>query len=124
MRLEEILSSYKAVFYTTRRGDSPVKEFIESLDKKSRVKINAYIKLLQEAGPNLKRPYADQVRGKIRELRPGKHRVLYFFFLRDLIVLVHALKKKAFRLKRRDIDQAERNMADYITRYQKGEITL
>jgi len=112
------------LFYTTARGDSPVEAFIESLDKKSIIKINAYIKLLQDQGPHLRRPYADQVRGKIRELRPGKFRVLYFFFFKDYIVFVHALKKKAFRLSRRDLEQAERNMEDYIVRHRKGEIVL
>jgi phage-related protein len=53
---------------------------------------------LEEQGPNLKRPYADIVRGKIRELRiqysSNQFRLLYFFQMFDQIVLVHALSKK------------------------------
>ena len=55
---------YNIVFYTAERGDSPVDDFLDGLDKKSRAKVAAYLSLLEEQGPNLKRPYADIVRGK------------------------------------------------------------
>jgi hypothetical protein len=55
--------------YTTERDDSPIDEFLDGLDMKSRAKVAAHLSLLEEQGPNLKRPYADIVRGKIRELR-------------------------------------------------------
>jgi hypothetical protein len=44
-------------------------EILDGLDKKSRAKVAANLSLLEEEGPHLKRPYADVVRGKIRELR-------------------------------------------------------
>ena len=47
----------------------------------------AYLSLLEKQGPNLKRPYADIVRGKIRELRihysSNQFRILYFFQMLD-----------------------------------------
>ena len=55
---------YKLILYTTDRGDSPIDEFLDGLDKKSRAKVAAYLSLLEDEGPNLKRPYADVVRGK------------------------------------------------------------
>lgn len=118
------MNKYKILFYTTKRGDSPMDEFLDSLDKFTRAKVEAYIALLQEKGPDLHRPYADHVRGKIRELRPGKVRILYCFFLKNYILLVLAIKKKTFRLHNRDIIQAERNMNDYIARLEGGEISL
>jgi Phage derived protein Gp49-like (DUF891) len=59
---------FDLIFFTTERGDSPIDEFLDGLDKKSRAKVAAYLSLLEEEGPNLKRPYADVIRGKIREL--------------------------------------------------------
>lgn len=118
------MSEYKILFYTTDRGDSPVDEFLDSLARPMKAKVEAYMALLQEKGSNLHRPYADHVRGKIRELRPGKVRILYCFFLKNYILLLLAIKKKTFRLLNRDIEQAERNMNDYIARYEGGEITL
>jgi phage-related protein len=111
---------YNIVFYTAERGDSPLDEFLDGLDKKSRAKVTAYLSLLEEQGPNLKRPYADIVRGKIRELRiqysSNQFRIFYFF----QIVLVHALSKKAQQLKKQDIDLAERRMEDWMRRSPAG----
>ncbi len=72
---------FDLVLYTTERGDSPIDEFLDGLDKKSRAKAAAHLSLLEQQGLNLKRPYADIVRGKIRELRihfsSNQYRVLY-----------------------------------------------
>ncbi len=89
---------YNLIFYTADRGDSPLDDFFDGLDKKSRAKVAAYLSLLEEQGPNLKRPYADIVRGKIRKSRihhsSNQYRILYFFQILDQIVLVHAFSKK------------------------------
>ena len=115
---------YNLILYTTDRGDSPIDEFLDGLDKKSRAKVAAYLSLLEDEGPNLKRPYADVVRGKIRELRihysSNQYRILYFFHVRDQIVLVHAFSKKTQQLKEKDIDLSERRMEDWIRRFPAG----
>jgi phage-related protein len=115
---------YNLVFYTTERGDSPIDEFLDGLDKKSRAKIAAHLSLLEEQGPNLKRPYADVVRGKIRELRipqsSNQYRILFFFQLREQIVLVHAFSKKTQQLKEKDIELAKKRMEDWIKRFPTG----
>lgn len=115
---------YKVLFYTTERGASPVDEFLDGLSNKSRAKVAAHISLLEEEGPNLKRPYADVVKGKIRELRirqsSDSYRILYFFQVRDSIVLVHGLRKKTQELKVKDIELAERRMEDWIRRFPAG----
>jgi phage-related protein len=115
---------YNIIFYTTERGDSPLDDFLDGLDKKSRAKVAAYLSFLEEHGPNLKRPYADIVRGKIRELRihhsSNQFRILYFFQIFDQIVLVHALSKKTRQLKKKDIDLAEKHMEDWMRRFPAG----
>ena len=60
---------YALYFYMDERGDAQVRNYIKELNIKSRAKIGRYINLLEEHGPDLPRPYADQVRDKIRELR-------------------------------------------------------
>ena len=115
---------YNLIFYTAERGDSPLDDFLDGLDKKSRAKVAAYLSLLEEQGPNLKRPYADIVRGKIRELRihhsSNQFRILYFFQILDQIVLVHAFSKKTQQLKKQDIDLAEKRMEDWMRRFPTG----
>ena len=111
---------YEVIFYQTSRGDYPVSDFIEALDKKSRAKVYQYLNILEKEGPNLLRPYADHVRGKIRELRVRfssiNVRIFYFFFLQDKIVLLHAFKKKTRKIPYKEIGQAERNMTDWTER--------
>ena len=115
---------YNLIFYTAERGDSPLDDFLDGLDKKSRAKVAAYLSLLEEHGPNLKRPYADIVRGKIRELRiqyrSNQFRILYFFHMVDHIVFVHALSKKTQQLKKQDIELAEKRMEDWMRRFPAG----
>lgn len=119
---------YKIKFYPTRRGNYPVRNFIQQMDKKSRAKIWRYIELLEKHGPNLLRPYADYVRDKIGELRirlqVGNVRIFYFFFLEGNLILLHAFKKKTPELPEREIEQAKKNMEDFILRYHQGEFEL
>ena len=115
---------FNLVLFTTERGESPIDNFLDGLDKKSRAKVAAHLSLLEEQGPHLKRPYADVVRGKIRELRihysSNQYRVLYFFHVRDQIVLVHAFSKKTQQLKEKDIELSERRMEDWMRRFPAG----
>ena len=115
---------YSLVLYTTERGDSPIDEFLDGLGKKSRAKVAAHLSLLEEEGPNLKRPYADVVRGKIRELRiqfsSNQYRILYFFHMRNQIVMVHAFSKKSLQLKEKDLELAEKRMEDWALRFPSG----
>jgi phage-related protein len=119
---------YPIHFYKTRRGDYPVKDFVQKLSKKSRAKVWRYVELLEKHGPNLLRPYADSVGDKVRELRvrvvEGNIRILYFFFMGRNAVLLHALKKKTSELPKKEIEQAKQRMKDFILRHDQGEFEL
>ena len=118
---------YLVHFYKTSRGKYPVRDFIQQLPEKSRAKIWRYVELLEKHGPNLLRPYADQVQDKIRELRirvsEGNIRILYFFLGRN-VILLHALKKKTQELPEKEIEQAKQRMKDFLLRYDQGEFEL
>jgi len=116
---------YKVLFYQTERGTSPVHEFVLELDSKTRAKTLRYVQYLETHGPNLLRPYADVVRGKICELRikfsHNNVRILYFFAVGRDIVLVHGFLKKTQALKPGDIELAERRMMDWNSRHANEE---
>ncbi|MGV8056722.1 MAG: hypothetical protein AB2L12_01610 [Smithellaceae bacterium] len=40
---------YNLVFYTNTQGDSPIDDFLDSLDNKSRAKVAAHLSLLERA---------------------------------------------------------------------------
>ena len=119
---------YSIHFYIDDRGGVPVRSFIKDFNMKSRAKIGRYLALLEEHGSDLPRPYADHVRGKIRELRvktsDGNIRIFYFFFIERNIILLHAFRKKTQELPEREINQAERNMHNFMEQYGQGKFSL
>ena len=119
---------HRIVFYKTPRGDSPFETFLEGHNDKVRAKFSKLLKVLEEHGPDLKRPYADILRDGIRELRVGldgnAYRALYFFFVGDFIVITHAFMKKADRVPPEEIDRALRCKSDFENRLRRGEFEL
>ena len=117
---------YRIAFYRTARGESPVEEFLNALPEKHQRKIAGFLELLEEHGPALMRPYADHVRGPLRELRVpfGRHayRVFHFIAAGDRVVLLHAFAKKTPDLPAREIATAEGRMKDWLERLARGEI--
>lgn len=111
---------YKVIYYTDKRGNSPVEDFIRSLQLKIRAKVLKWLELLEEYGPNLPRPYADSLRDKIREIRISHSnleiRVLYFFWKGKIIVLTNGYFKKDRRTDGSEIERAISCMNDFITR--------
>ena len=91
-------------FFIDERGHRPVREFIDQLPLKEQAKIIAYLAELKRQGNNLHRPMADYLGEGIYELRPRDNRVFYFFFLRENVVLLHAIRKKTDKIPQRDID--------------------
>ena len=112
---------YKIVFYTSHRGDSLIDKFLDSLQVKVRAKTEKWMQKLQENGPYLPRPYSDTLRNKIRELRVShgsmEIRLLYFFWNRTYIVMVHGLIKKKSEVPEQDIERAIKLMNGFITRH-------
>lgn len=104
-------------FYEDATG-CPVREYLDTLERRRRAKLLAIIKLLEEQGPDLPFPYSSQVRGKLRELRARfageQYRVLYFGDPGRRFVLVHAFAKNTERLLASDIEVAESRMARWL----------
>lgn len=86
-------------FYCDRRGECQAGVFLESLPPKARAKAAKWIQVLQERGPDLRRPFADVLRDGIRELRVSfgrlEIRLLYFIDGRDIVICRGFLKKTA-----------------------------
>lgn len=90
---------------------------------KIRAKVAKWIDKLKKEGPNLPRPYADIVRGKIRELRvsfgSNECRFLYFFFSKRIII-THGFLKKTDKIPEREIERAQRMMQHFLQRGKRG----
>lgn len=117
--------TYEVLFYETVEGRCPTQDFLEALPLKVRAKITKWVDLLKREGPDLPRPYADVVRGKIRELRVSfdglHHRLLYFFYGKRIIV-THGFVKKTVAVPEEELVLAQRRMSDFVTRVKGGGI--
>lgn len=99
---------YRVAFYVTETGRSPVREFMDGMTPKERQRVLEIFGMLEEQGPNLRRPYADHVRGPLRELRVqlgrNRFRMFHFFVAGNLAV--------------------EERMLDLRYRMARGEVSL
>jgi phage-related protein len=113
-------NGWRVVHYESEDGVCPVVEFLDGLTQKERVKALAAIDLLEEEGPNLRRPHADYLKDDIYELRVRvsrvRYRVLYFFCNRRDIVLTHGFKKKVARVPETEIKRARKCREDWLGR--------
>ena len=80
---------YRVIFYKSQRGDSPVDDFLDSLQIKVRAKVIKWLRKLQELGPDLPRPF---------------------------IVVTHGFFKKTQGVPEQEIERAIRMMNDFILR--------
>ena len=108
---------YEVEFYKDYRDRCQVIDFLGRLQVRERAKVSKWIEMLKRQGPDLPRPYADIIKGKIRELRIGlgtnEYRFLYFFCVKRIII-THGFIKKTDKVPVEDIKMADRIMEDFM----------
>jgi len=95
-------------FFTTARGDSPVKNFLDSLDGPSLAKAIKTLELLQNHGPSLPPPYSKKLVSGIYELRTSGQiavRILYTNH-KGIYYLLHAFKKQTQKAPLKELQTA------------------
>jgi hypothetical protein len=116
---------WKVIYYESADGRCPIMDFIESRKKENQAKVLALIKLLQEKGPNLPRPYADLLEDGIHELRiklsGDQIRFLYFFCFRDFIVITNAFNKTTNKVPQSEINEAKKYRDDFLERHTRED---
>jgi phage-related protein len=98
----------KVKFFQTARGNYPVKEFIERLEKKSYARVLRSMSLLQEFGPSLRMPYSKKIASKLYELRIKGVEAIRIFYTQanEEYYLVHAFKKKSQKTPKQELQLA------------------
>jgi phage-related protein len=119
---------YEIIIYETERGESPIVDYIKNLakskakSKDSRVKydkIMDYLDYLAQNGKQAGEPYVKHIDGDIWELRPLSDRFLFATWIDDSFLILHQFIKKTRKTPKKEIEQANRNLADYRRRYAK-----
>lgn len=114
---------YKRIFYDLpETGEQPAREFLESLDERTRGRFLTSIELLAEKG-RLPRPYAAHLEGKIWELRVSfagtRSRVLYAIVTGRKILLLFGFMKMTQKVQRTHIERALGCLNEYLERTKK-----
>lgn len=116
---------YEIVFYEDNKGRSEIADFIKELNRKSSTnkecrinfnKIVAYLDLLEEFGTRVGEPVTKHLDGEIWELRPLKNRLLYAYYKDNKFIILHHFVKKTQRTPKRELEQARKNLQDYLER--------
>jgi phage-related protein len=106
-------------YYQSGTGQSPVAEFIDALDAKSRARIARTLDLLEEFGISLGMPYARHLEKQLWELRirhgRNRYRIIYFLYIGKAFILLHGFIKKTGPVPRADIATAESRQNDYLS---------
>lgn len=116
---------YEVLFYSDEKGKSEIVDYIKELkeksqtDKNARINLNkivAYIDILSEKGTKIGEPVVKHLDGDIWELRPLSNRILFAYHKDKIYILLHHFIKKTNKTPKREIEQAKRNLKDYIER--------
>lgn len=112
--------SWKIFLYRTAKEDSPVKEFIDSLEIKSQSKVRNTIQLLRNFGTRLGPPHTKKLTGtelwELRILGADNIRVLYVAIMDKTFLLLHGFKKKKDKTPQKDIKMAVSRLAEHNSR--------
>lgn len=114
---------YKIIYYVDEKGNIPVKEYIDNQKIKERAKIFIFINFLKENNGYLDEPYSKHIKGKIRELRidffKNHHRIMYFVFTGEEIILLSAFTKRTEKTPQREINKAINNYNNFLKNKEK-----
>ena len=107
-------------FYLDARGSSPVEEFLDSLDLKTRARFLWSLEQLRVRNVSAHFPLVRHLEEHLWELREESrtniYRVIYCFFTGRRIVLLHGFQKKTQKTPARELDTARRRYEDWLLR--------
>ncbi|MGS0534389.1 type II toxin-antitoxin system RelE/ParE family toxin (plasmid) [Bacillus mycoides] len=115
--------NYDLIFFKDARGEYPVKQFLDDLqqqatkDKQSSQLLKQtvhYFKVLRGSGTRSGEPFTKFIGDGIWELRPGNHRIFFFMWENNRIVLLHSFRKKTRKTPKREIEKAMDEKNDWL----------
>lgn len=112
---------YQIVYFTTKQGSQPVREFIDGLEPNMQAKAMRSILLLSEYGPQLREPYTKYVGDGLFELRfrfaNDISRIFFFFVVNQTIVLTNGFIKKTRQTPKVELSKARSYQKEYMENY-------
>lgn len=111
---------WKVLIYKSPHGESPVTEFILSLNLNTQAKVYTVLELLKSYGVSVGSPHIKKVTGtvlwELRILGSDNIRILYIAVTGKAFLLLHGFKKKKQKTPRKEIRIAEERLAQFRSR--------
>lgn len=118
---------FEIEIYEDAKGNSPISDYLESLNEKAKTsknerirlkKITEYLELVKHHGTRIGFPVTKHIEGKIWELRPTNDRILFAHWNENTFILLHHFVKKTKKTPKSEIEKAKRNLKDFWERSQ------
>jgi len=107
--------SFDVVFFENENGKQPVREFIKKLSKEVQKEVGADIRIVQDKFP-IGLPLVRKLKPELWEIRSsikdGINRV-FFTFINEKIILLHAFIKKMQKTPMKEIDVALERLKEF-----------
>ena len=112
--------TWQIVYYETELGVSPVFDFIDSLELKTRLKVADTLDLLKEFGTKIGLPHAKKLSGselwELKILGGDSIRIFYVAIIDKNFLLLHGFRKKKQKTDRKEIKTAEERLRNFRNR--------
>ena len=106
---------FDVVFFETASGKQPVREYIKGLSKEDQKEVGADIRVVQDNFP-IGLPLVRKLKPDLWEIRSfikdGINSV-FFTFINEKIILLHAIVKKTQKTPLKEIDVAVERLKDF-----------
>ena len=118
------MKKYEIEFYEDKKGQSQIVNWIKELDsnptkenKSTLKKLYYQMERLEYDRTFIGEPLVvKQIEGKIWKLRPISNRVFFATLEDNQLILLHQFRKKSQKTPKREIEQAKRELADWLER--------
>lgn len=114
---------WKIAYYTSRSGDNPVSDFLDTLEKSSQSKVLRILHNIQEYGLDSVIPHTKKLSGtpfwEIRILGHDSIRVIYVVPTKFQVLVLHGFKKKTQKTPLKEIETVSRRYQEYTLRRKK-----
>lgn len=111
-------------YFETANRRCPVRDFVDSLDARSKAKVARTLDLLEQFGVKLGMPFAKHIEEDLWELRTragtNQYRIIYFLFTGGVFVLLHGFAKKSGRIPQHDMRTAKDRRAEFLKRRRRS----
>jgi len=101
-------------FFRTEAGREPAREYLRSLEKADRQLCGAMLHAVQDYGIDAPGVEKRQLEGKLWELKPDQHRLMYVMVAGPTLVVVHGCKKQGGKARKVDLDVARKRMSQVL----------